>query len=328
MDHTRLDGPGDVIAAVPHLLGFHPSDSIVLLALEDSRVHATIRTDLGEPRHDPALAHRLVGPVARFGVDSALAVVVGGCGADPPERLPRDSLIGHLTHLLTHVDVTLSHALWTRSTHDDQPWFDYHDRGTAGRVPDPRSSAFAAESAVRGHVTYRARAELATLLAPDPQDALTRRARLLDEYTRLRDPDTRARDHDLVRAEIVRAADRTRPLTDEEVADLAYALSDPYVRDGALAHAVGPHARGAELLWTELTRATPIPERAEPATLLAVSAYLRGEGALANVALDQATTADPTHRLATLVGLALEAGMSPLELRSLAENAGDRHPPP
>ena len=83
--------------------------------------------------------------------------------------------------------------------------------------------------------------------------------------------------------------------------ELACALGDPDVRDAALLRNLGGAAAAAEQLWTALVRETPDPEAAEPAVLLAVSALLRGDGALANVALERAELAWPGHRLARLL---------------------------
>src|SRR5439155_981162 len=57
------------------------------------------------------------------------------------------------------------------------------------------------------------------------------------------------------------------------------------------------------------------------AALLAVSALLRGDGALANVALERALGADPGHRLARSLRQALDGGWGPREIRSWLEGA-------
>ncbi|MGH3329093.1 MAG: DUF4192 family protein, partial [Streptomycetales bacterium] len=47
----RLSSPGELVEVVPYLLGFHPEDSVVLLALEEPRrrVGLTMRVDLPRP---------------------------------------------------------------------------------------------------------------------------------------------------------------------------------------------------------------------------------------------------------------------------------------
>ncbi|MFC7613845.1 DUF4192 family protein [Actinokineospora soli] len=70
-------------------------------------------------------------------------------------------------------------------------------------------------------------------------------------------------------------------------------------------------------------RSLPQPDRAEPACFLAVSAYLRGNGSLARVALDVALQARPGHTLASLLTAALDGAMTPRELRTILSQAGD-----
>jgi hypothetical protein len=105
-------------------------------------------------------------------------------------------------------------------------------------------------------------------------------------------------------------------LDDDRAVGLVWALQVPLVREAAIASCTGSRPQAAEALWAALARGVPDPEAAEPAALLALSALLRGDGALANVALDRAEAAWPGHRLtATLRGLAL-AGIRPSELRA------------
>jgi hypothetical protein len=110
-------------------------------------------------------------------------------------------------------------------------------------------------------------------------------------------------------------------LTDAEVARLAWGLRDRTVRDRALELALGPDDTAAELVWTELTRRAPAPLDVAPATLLAVSAWLRGNGAMADIALTRALAGDPRYLLAQLLSRALAACMRPAELRGLVREA-------
>ncbi|MFC6090489.1 DUF4192 domain-containing protein [Saccharothrix lopnurensis] len=317
----RLHDPGDLIAAVPHLLGFHPTDSAVLLVIDRHAVALTVRADLPPPDHPGGPVERLLLPAARHRGATAAVVVVGGGSGDPPEDLPHDTLVDELDDALMALDIPLVLAVWVRATARGEPWFDYHDAGTGGATPDPASTPLAAATAAHGHVTYPSREAMAEVLRPDPPEVLGRRAALL--HRRMAGPEgPPARRHDLIRSEVLRAATRKRPLTDEEVAELAHALADPLVRDASLGYCVGDHALGAEVLWTELTRASPAPERAEPATLLAFSAYLRGMGSLASLALERAAEAHPGHRLSELLREALDTGLPPDQLRLLAEQAG------
>ena len=95
-----------------------------------------------------------------------------------------------------------------------------------------------------------------------------------------------------------------------------WGLRDRDVRDRALGLATGVDAAAAEILWTECTRRAPAPLDVAPATLLAVSAWLRGDGAMANVALMRALATEPEYSLARLLAEALARGIAPAELRA------------
>ncbi|MCC8245018.1 DUF4192 domain-containing protein [Saccharothrix luteola] len=169
-----------------------------------------------------------------------------------------------------------------------------------------------------------------TVLLPDPQDVLARRVELLDDLHRRTDPTAEDRPaapgqpsprrsrFDLLHEHVLRAGDRTQPLTDREVADLAFALTNPLVRDACLSFAAGEHADRAEALWTELVRASPTPERAEPAALLAAFAYSRRDLDLTAAAVGHAKRSCPGHRLAELLGTALRNGVPAEALPELA----------
>jgi hypothetical protein len=62
--------------------------------------------------------------------------------------------------------------------------------------------------------------------------------------------------------------------------------------------------------------------RAEPACLLGYSAYVRGEGAFAGMALEAALHASPEHVLAGLLSDSIRLGVPPEQLTRLAPHDG------
>ena len=85
----------------------------------------------------------------------------------------------------------------------------------------------------------------------------------------------------------------------------------------------GPAAsRSAQALWTECARRAPAPLDAFPAALVAACAWLRGDGAVANIALDRALGSEPGNTLARLLADALAAFVPPRQLRALLVEAG------
>jgi hypothetical protein len=71
--HVR--GPADLLAAVPYLLGFHPTESLVVIGLADTTVMVTARINLPD-MHLPSVPPTLFGAVKRSGATQAVLVVL------------------------------------------------------------------------------------------------------------------------------------------------------------------------------------------------------------------------------------------------------------
>src|SRR6185312_4232006 len=78
MPGINLATPQDIIAAVPYLLGFHPDDSLVVIAITARRVFVIVRYDLpdsvaaGERDLAGELADRLAVVLAQHKADSVM----------------------------------------------------------------------------------------------------------------------------------------------------------------------------------------------------------------------------------------------------------------
>ncbi len=314
----RVRDAGDLYAAIPHLMGFHPADSLVVLVLKDHLISMTMRVDLPRPRHRGFLAAQLEMPLLEQGATDVILVIMCAPSEHMPEELPHEPLVTTLMHELGGVGIDVVEAVWLPSCQKDARWLCYLDVDCHGTLPDPQLSAVAAASAHDGNVTFESRAALAAIAVLDPPEALERRSALLDELM------TNSGELDpgiellRVRDAINAVEDRKGPLPDSEVVALARALAVPDVRDASMGFAALPKFRLAERLWLELTRSCPAPERAEPACLLAFYAYQRGDGGLASIALDAAEDACPGHALGKLLRAALSAALPPEEMRALS----------
>jgi hypothetical protein len=71
----RLRSPADVVSAIPYLIGFHPSDSVVVLACDDAQGAYAVRLDLSA--QDALLEHIAELTVRR----RPQAVILAGYGA-------------------------------------------------------------------------------------------------------------------------------------------------------------------------------------------------------------------------------------------------------
>ncbi len=323
-----LSDPGQVFAALPFLLGFYPTDSLALLVVGDGGVAGTYRVDLPAARHYRRIADELADTVHRECGPATVVALIVGDDLDPDGTGGCAVFAAEVTAAFAHWCGSVVEVYGVPEVAAGARWFVYGDPDRTGTVPDPAQSPASLLAVVKGLVTWPDRRTLAATLDPDPDDALDRRSRLMDAMADHPEPDRRTgagseRRFHLVRGQVEQTAARVERLTDTEVAELGSALADGVVRDRCLEFALGGHAVAAHRLWTELTRQCPAPERAEPATLLAISAYLQGDGALASIALERAQDAYPGHRMSALVRAALDAGLHPDRLRKLVAGFGD-----
>lgn len=329
----RLRNPGELVAAVPHLLGFYPGDSLVLVTRHGRRSPGVVvRTDLPQQGDDQALADQLLQHLRQSETDEVIVAIIGGGSADPPDPPPRQDLARRVAETLTTAGVRIACCVWAEEIRHGASWRCYGDIGPVGTVPDPQSSPLAAEVVLAGAVTFASREDLAAQLAPDADTAvLARRAALLAEHTDIAAVDRALGGPSAARVGIAalrdaihQAAHGELPVTDEQIIPLTVALSDPRVGDAATVLCL-PDPAAAERLWLALTRAVPAPYRAEPAVLLAITAYVRGNGALARAALATADTAAPGRSFADLLSRALNVSMPPTELRALITDGAARN---
>lgn len=239
------------------------------------------------------------------------------------------AVVDELEEVLAPSDVHLLDVFVTTDIDAGAAWFDLLDAGHRGILPDPSASKVAVAQVVGGRAIRSSRAELEEVVEAGPE---LERLRIADLVDAARDSVVLARDLARTAQDPYRGDRRElrRVLTDiarvasgevllaSECADLALALTNLAVRDALLALAVGDQADAAEQLWMLLARTLPDPERAGAATLLGYSAYVRGDGPLAGVALAAALDSDPAHNLARLLDNALQSGLRPEAVRELA----------
>lgn len=317
-----FDGPGDLIAAVPHILGFHPVQSLIVVGWTDdtpAQIIMTARVSLPSPAGQHSTAWQLLNVVIMQSLTRVTLIVI-----DPdssPPNLPHRGLMAECGALFAQAGVTVAEQVWTATTTEGGSWRCYEHDGCTGPVPDPRSTVLAAVRVHAGLVTHDRREDRAATLAPVADEVLTRRADLLMSWHAQGDGLTGDERLQLVETALERAAGGTLPDSDVEFAQLAFALADHRVRDAFVDIQDADRRVAAESLWTCLVRGLPGVDRAESASMLAFSAYARGDGVLAALALDCARAADPDHRLAEQLHTALSIGIASATIRTAGERA-------
>lgn len=312
---VRVGNPGDLIAAIPALLGFYPTRSIVLICLggqSGKQIGPLIRHDMlphGISEDDmhrmmAALSERIAAMHEVASIRSVLCLFVD----DWPSTL-HDVIASSLGLELGDWGIALGGALWTPSVAAGQPWRALGGDPRKGKVSDPAVSPVTTAQVVAGHQIFASRDGLAETLAPASVADTVPVALSVQSFGPVPTPEDEF-ETILVAAACVDLGDKLEP---DVVAKISNSLSNEHklVRDAALALAATSFANAAEQLWTLLARLLPADRRAEPLAMLGHSAYLRGDGALACVAFTEALKSNPRHVLAGMLDDALQRGIAP-----------------
>ena len=293
--------PEDLLAMVPVVLGFVPTDSIVMLSFGATRTfHA--RVDLPPPGDSTAeVVESLREPAQRHGVRRVVFVLYSE-DAHPAERVSTRLVREFRATGIEVIDVL--HA-------DGDRWFPMLRRRSSRAIGVPydvSAHPFVAQAVLDGRVTHRSRNELATSIETDP----VRAARIAEATGAAEsDGDESSVDPAWVRATLQRHAAAGTVPTDTEAARLLQAVqADVAARDAAWVGLPRADAPGHVALWTDLLRRAPDAHVPDAAAVLGLLAWLAGHGALAWCAVDRAVAIDPRHPLADLVGDLL-AGAAP-----------------
>jgi hypothetical protein len=326
----RVGSPESMLAVIPRLLGFHPTQSLVVVGAGPprGRIEVAFRYDLPEPP-DPAAAAKIAahatGVLARHQLTLA---VVAGYGPGPMVTPVADALVGELRR----AEITLHDMLrveggkyWSYSCQDP------HCCPPEGVPFDPDDHPAAETMAAAGNKALRDRAALAATIAPlgglaaESMRQATRRAERratalisaglgqgLDDGAAgpLIEEGLRA-----VSAAIGVYRGGGQITSHDRIAWLAVSLTDLRVRDDAWARMDPGHVEAHLRLWIDLVRRAPSRYVPPAAALLAFTAWQAGNGALANLAAERALAADPEYSMALLILDAVGAGMPPSAAR-------------
>jgi hypothetical protein len=316
---VTLRSPTDLIALTPYLLGFHPSHSLVVVALQDGQVAFAARADLpGHRGPVRAAARQIVQTVARQTVDAVALLGYGPAAtADPLLRAVR-AAAGRRGLAIAEVVRVDAGRWWSYLCEDPQCC------PPEGTPVDPATSEVAAWCAYSGLTAVASRQDLAQRIAPIGEPDRSAMTRATDRADRaLQDllaavPEAGGEAAAVLAAGTVAvqaAIERYGgggTLDDDALAWLTVLLSSLPVRDLAWQAITTeqPHLT----LWTDVTRRADPALVPAPASLLAFTAWRAGDGALAGLALDRALAADPSYSLAQLLRDALRQGLPPSTL--------------
>ena len=186
-------------------------------------------------------------------------------------------------------------------------------------LSDPAASPLADRAVLAGRRLYSGLDELLALVAADADRAAELLPLIIASGAGAAGRDCAVR----AAVSAVRRMAAGTALSETELAAVGASLANRAVRDVLFTAAASDMAAEAEALWTLLARVLPRPWRAEALALLAVSAYVRGDGSLAGTAVLAAPTT-PRIQMAGMLDTALQDAVRPEEIRELLVAAGRR----
>jgi hypothetical protein len=357
-----LRGPSELADALPYMLGFHPNDSIVLVAMHGSRGRFGGRLRLGIPRSPrewspvaEQLAECLVEGSERRG-SRPDGIVVFLC-QDPAEGETSRRVMERLRPLAQRLRTacgTLEVPVYEALCISAGRFWSYCCPDARCCPPEgnalalPGTSVMAAAAAYAGIQVRGSLREMEGRLAPWTTPAATGQEKALDSAGAALMPrilDGRGREEvatetlALARRLMKRIAQTPRAaswaesdvvddrlITHEEAAAVILGLQDRETRDQAAEWMEGPDADPALRLWRSLARRCVGPffeHAAAPLTLAGWVAWSTGDEPSARVALGLALRVDPEYVFARLLHQACNEGLDPEALRSCLREAGD-----
>ena len=310
----KLDGPAALISAVPHLVGFTPQESLVLVVMGGprSRVLLTVRADLPEAQVDwGELLKPITHAIQTAGGDKLVALAYPPLSAGQSvHSFDARPLLGALVQAANLANAQLMDFLVV----EKEAWFSLGDTGEPdggrGTLNGEAVSSAQAALAFEGRAPLTSRAELVQSFQSLPTgDANLISADALAEISAI--------EADEVCEVLIGESDLDRPTQENVLASLPH----PHVRDRVISHvltAASAHPQGGSSLLRDVAErlrqlqcAAPPGFIAPAATLLGIFAWQAGEGAMATCALERAVADDPDYRLAHLIEAAVASAMPP-----------------
>ncbi len=319
-----LTSAHDLITAVPFLLGFHPTESIVLISVKADSIGLAMRIDL-PPSLDGDAIELLAHHFLRDEAEAALLIAYL-----PDGREDGDSLLISLGAGLIRSGVEIQESIVVQGGRYRS--IICRDEAccpsTGKSLPAIESSHIAAEHVMAGiPMPYANISELVDSLAADTSSFDPDWSEQVNTFYISDDAEeiTELRRDGVETMDLLLDEFRMGHGASEKLlaARMIGRMSDVQVRD----YALGVHDEDSYdlyfTMWRELLRMAPRGFVAPIACIVAAMAYEGGDGALAQKALDRAIGDDDRYPLAGLLRRVFNAGWPP---HSFAEMRAELHP--
>lgn len=326
---VRISSANEIIATVPRMLGFAPSNSLVVICVHGPRhrLGLAMRFELDFAAEGAPFVADVAARVRHDGADAFVLVVYADVAEVDDADLPYAALIEDVNDALGDLNrsgyLVVGDAYWSYC-----PDPRCCPPGPTPLTTDsPGATAMAAAYALNGAGVLPSReAVVASVAYAGDDEHWATMNDLLAEADLQHQHERRADRRAAVRALITKlcnaCSDPRYVIADEDIADLAILCQDVIVRDEVLVRALKPRRRASlQRVLTAVVQRLPPPDDAALCSVLAWVAYVGGDGAIANVALARAFASDPDYSLAHLIADSLDRQVAPSTLEDVMRGA-------
>ena len=321
---TTVKTPHDLLAAVPFLIGYHPTDSLVLISVKSDSLEMAMRIDF--PNNPPEGSYQLLAShLKRDNSEGALIVAY-----EPANSLAGPEVLHNVADAVASLDIPIRELMLVRNNHwrsllcsDDKCC-----PPEGNQIEEFVNSRIAAEQVASGKVLPFSDSEglthsiSATILAKDLNwNAQVVGFRVDPDANNLNELQRDGAESILLLADFYSQTGFCKDY--DLMARVLGRLSDIQVRDFALGCHTDQTINSYWAMWRDLMRIAPPKFVAPVASVFASIAYENGEGALAHRALDRAIEDDPEYSLARLLRRVFSSGWPP---SGFAQLRSELHP--
>jgi hypothetical protein len=313
---TTLTSPHDLLTAIPFLIGFKPTESIILISLRNDAVNLAMRIDYPDEISKLELAN-LSSHLLRNDSDAAIAVFYL-----PSSASPSNPVLQKISEQLSKLPIQTKEFLvvqngkWRSLLCRD----DLCCTPEGKEIPDIENSRIAAEQVALGRpLPFENISAL-----NDSISALDSDEELLDLISKVpaikykTDPVPQQRQGAEAVIDFIADFSADGVCRDKKLIALVLVrLQDLQVRDFALGSVSVETLEIYFNAWRWLLRKAPLGFVAPAANLFAAVAYEKGEGALAHRSLDRAEADEPSYAMTQLLRKVFISGWSPASFSAM-----------
>ena len=321
----QIDGPANLLATVPYLLGFNPEKSLVIVAVKGQHDQVVVSMTLDLPDKiedlDANFMNNLKETLKRSGADGLVAIFYVETN---PHGLQK---ISELLMQEISSEFHVRDILWVC----DYKWASYlcGDESCCPqegrRLEIDKPSIAQTELVLAGRSVAAKRSDLTNFLEISTvnQELIP----LLSQFARQKAKAEHSKTLEKWESTQFKFLTSKKAIQDFDLklsARLLFGLTDIPIRDALLAHHIDlaqinedPNQYLFQLAqnWAKVAKVAPATFRSPICTCIAVFMWQAGEGILARSALEFALAQDPQFHLAKLINNALDSGMPPWEFR-------------